>query len=216
MADLVENPVYETGIYQIETTDSVVGGPPDLATKQGVTNIPAQQLGNRTAYLLAELQALQTDLSNIDVSAQINAAISALVNGAPGALDTLNELAAAIGDNDNELAALLAQIAALSSQVAENSIKAWVNFNGTGVVSIRESFNVSSVTDNGTGDYTVNFATPMVDANYAAIGGISSVEVNSDDVRSQPGGQLAGSFRLITVAGATKADSSYVQLAFIR
>lgn len=45
--------------------------------------------------------------------------------------------------------------------------RAWVNFNGTGTVAIRASFNVSSITDNGTGDYTVNFTTAMTDANYS-------------------------------------------------
>jgi hypothetical protein len=45
--------------------------------------------------------------------------------------------------------------------------RAWVNFNGTGTVAIRGSFNVSSITDNGTGDYTVNFTTAMPDANYS-------------------------------------------------
>jgi hypothetical protein len=56
--------------------------------------------------------------------------------------------------------------------VAQGSAKAWVNFNGTGTVAIRASFNVSSITDNGTGDYTVNFTTAMPDANYAiALGG---------------------------------------------
>ena len=45
--------------------------------------------------------------------------------------------------------------------------RAWVNFNGTGTVAIRASFNVSSITDNGTGDYTANFTTAMSDANYA-------------------------------------------------
>ena len=44
--------------------------------------------------------------------------------------------------------------------------RAWVNFNGTGTVAIRESGNVSSITDNTTGNYTVNFATAMPDANY--------------------------------------------------
>jgi hypothetical protein len=44
-----------------------------------------------------------------------------------------------------------------------------VNFNGTGTVAIRASGNVSSITDNGTGDYTVNFTTAMPDANYAAV-----------------------------------------------
>ena len=45
--------------------------------------------------------------------------------------------------------------------------RAWVNFDGTGTVAIRASGNVSSITDNGTGDYTVNFTTAMVDANYS-------------------------------------------------
>ncbi len=49
-----------------------------------------------------------------------------------------------------------------------NAVKAWVNFNGTGTVAIRASFNVSSITDNGTGDYTVNFATALADANYSS------------------------------------------------
>src|SRR6056297_1621180 len=45
--------------------------------------------------------------------------------------------------------------------------RAWVNFDGTGTISIRESGNVSSITDNGTGDYTVNFTTAMPDSNYS-------------------------------------------------
>lgn len=52
--------------------------------------------------------------------------------------------------------------------VVDGSAKAWVNFNGTGTVAIRRAFNVSSITDNGTGDYTVNFTNAMVDANYGA------------------------------------------------
>ena len=44
--------------------------------------------------------------------------------------------------------------------------KAWVNFNGSGTVAIRDSYNVSSITDNGTGDYSVVFSTAMTDANY--------------------------------------------------
>jgi hypothetical protein len=48
--------------------------------------------------------------------------------------------------------------------------RAWVNFNGTGTVVIRASGNVSSITDNGTGDYTVNFTTAMPDANYSFVG----------------------------------------------
>jgi hypothetical protein len=59
--------------------------------------------------------------------------------------------------------------------------KAWVNFNGTGTVAIRDSFNVSSITDNGTGDYTVNFTTAMPNANYAPqiTGDSSGARVNT-------------------------------------
>jgi hypothetical protein len=46
--------------------------------------------------------------------------------------------------------------------------KAWVNFNGTGTPAIRDSFNVSSITDNGTGAYTINFTTAMPNANFGA------------------------------------------------
>jgi hypothetical protein len=48
--------------------------------------------------------------------------------------------------------------------------KAWVNFNGTGTVAIVGSFNVSSITDNGTGDYTINFTTAFANTNYARTG----------------------------------------------
>ena len=47
--------------------------------------------------------------------------------------------------------------------------KAWVNFNGTGTVAIRASGNVTSITDNGTGNYNINFTTAMSDANYSAV-----------------------------------------------
>ena len=54
-----------------------------------------------------------------------------------------------------------------SDTIVSGTAKAWVNFNGTGTVAIRRAFNVSSITDNGSGDYTINFTTAMPDANYA-------------------------------------------------
>lgn len=53
--------------------------------------------------------------------------------------------------------------------VVFGTAKAWVNFNGTGTVAIRDSYNVSSITDNGTGDYTVNFDTAMPNDDYAIL-----------------------------------------------
>jgi len=53
--------------------------------------------------------------------------------------------------------------------LADGRCTAWVNFNGVGTVAIRDSFNVSSITDNGVGLYTVNFATAMANVNYSAL-----------------------------------------------
>jgi|8_EtaG_2_1085327.scaffolds.fasta_scaffold17956_3 hypothetical protein len=57
------------------------------------------------------------------------------------------------------------------AQVAEGRAKAWINFNGIGTVAIRDDFNFSSVTDNGTGLYTVNFTSALANANYAVVTG---------------------------------------------
>ena len=58
--------------------------------------------------------------------------------------------------------------------------RAWVNFNGTGTVAIRASGNVSSITDNGAGDYTVNFTTAMPDVNYS-VGGLSQLDESTNN-----------------------------------
>ena len=59
--------------------------------------------------------------------------------------------------------------------------RAWVNFNGTGAVAIRASGNVSSITDNGVGDYTVNFTTAMPDIGYSCIWGNNKIVIQSAD-----------------------------------
>ena len=66
------------------------------------------------------------------------------------------------------------------SQVAQGRAKAWVNFNGKGTIAINDDFNISSISDHGTGRYTVNFTTAMSNANYAvAVAG-------SDENESDP------------------------------
>jgi hypothetical protein len=66
-----------------------------------------------------------------------------------------------------------AQFATVTGTAPIYPCRAWVNFDGTGTVAIRASGNVSSITDNGTGDYTVNFTTALADANYNAVFGAS-------------------------------------------
>ena len=63
-----------------------------------------------------------------------------------------------------------ATVATVSGTAPLYMCRAWVNFNGTGTVAIRASGNVSSITDNGVGDYTMNFTTAMTDINYSVVG----------------------------------------------
>jgi hypothetical protein len=106
-----------------------------------------------------------------------------------------------------------------------NVAKAWVNFDGTGTVAIRASFNVSSITDNGTGDYTVNFTTAMPDADYAATFGTvrNDAAVRGGNFvclhRDQAGGgtlPASGSLRITTPEAASSAfDAANVDMPII-
>jgi len=87
--------------------------------------------------------------------------------------------------------------------------RAWVNFNGTGTVAIRASGNVTSITDNGTGDYTVNFTTAMPDGNYS-VAGSGRYQDNS----------VAGAMRVVsicsvgTLANAMQTSSVRISTQF--
>jgi hypothetical protein len=96
--------------------------------------------------------------------------------------------------------------------------RAWVNFNGTGTVAIRASGNVSSITDNGTGDYTVNFTTALADVNYAPaalLNGGSGGNVMAPYTTIAP---TTSAYRLGTRRTDTFAasDTEYVNVAIFR
>ncbi len=76
-------------------------------------------------------------------------------------------------------------------QVAQGRAKAWGKLNGTGTAALDDSFNVSSITDNGTGDYTFTFTNAMSNANYCAVGTSEYI---------QGGGAV---FQIVTITSAT-------------
>ena len=83
-----------------------------------------------------------------------------------------------------------------SNGVATNAL-AWANFNGTTTVSIRASYNISSITRNGSGDYTLNFTSAMTDANYAFMG--------------SGGGGTSSLFATVTIDGTTPRTTSLIR-----
>lgn len=109
MANLAELSQWADGIHQLETTDEAIGGP------DGMANLQAKQLANRTQFLKALILAAQNSLAGHEAASDphpqylttaegnslIATAVSALVNSSPATLDTLNELAAALGNDPN-------------------------------------------------------------------------------------------------------------------
>jgi cold shock CspA family protein len=95
--------------------------------------------------------------------------------------------------------------------------RAWVNFNGEGTVAIRSSGNVSSITDNGTGNYTVNFTNAMPDVNYSVpFSAAGSGTVVSDTIGG-PYLYSTSSFRINTRGGNNaQADRSIISCAVFR
>ena len=93
--------------------------------------------------------------------------------------------------------------------------RSWVHFTAAGgTPAIGASGNVASLTDNGVGDFTINFATALTDANYAIAGAADSVTPNADDVRIQT--LAASSARMIVQAGATKVDPGLCGVMVVR
>jgi len=115
-------------------------------------------------------------------------------------LTTLSEATWETGTSTTEGLVSPAKVKAAIEANAESPVKAWVNFNGTGTVSIRESFNVSSITDNGTGDYTVNFDTALTDSNYSCVAD-GSTAGNTDGRHANPRSFSTTSVRITTKTG---------------
>lgn len=97
--------------------------------------------------------------------------------------------------------------------------RAWVNFNGSGTVAIRTSFNVSSITDNGVGDYTVNFTNAIQDVNYSVVATATNSQaaygayvVGNEALRAR----TTTTWSLLTLSYNATQDTAYVNVAVFR
>lgn len=98
--------------------------------------------------------------------------------------------------------------------IASGIAKAWVNFNGTGVVAIRAQYNVSSITDNGTGDYTVNFTNALADANYSTC--ITAGGSTGSWTELLPSTYSTSAVRMNSRGTTSNADNSYFCVSVFR
>jgi len=173
--------------------DLSTGGPTwdtsgNLTATSFVGNVTGNVTGNAgTATTAAKLTTARTIALSGNVTGSVafdgsaNATIAATISA--GSVDN-----AAIANG-------AVSAAKLGTNEQKQICKAWVNFNGS-TAAIRSSYNVSSITRNGTGDYTINFATPMTDANYATL--ITADNSGDADGFSAVTTQLSTSSRVTT------------------
>jgi hypothetical protein len=126
--------------------------------------------------------------------------------------------ALAFGTTTEDVSGNLAFNSGYGSVATAYGCRAWVNFNGTGAVAIRASGNVSSITDNGTGNYTINFTTAMPDTNYSVPASAKNTASSNADIR------VVGTYSLTTTSVGINtvshlpafADPVFVHLAIFR
>jgi hypothetical protein len=115
----------------------------------------------------------------------------------------------------------ISNVAGTGSPNITEQAKAWVNFNGTGTVAIRADYNVTSITDNGTGNYTVNFTNAMADANYAGVAtcrrAVANLVYNNATLlpTSASAAQVCTGIE-DTYSGESMADSEWVSVVIFR
>lgn len=203
-----------------------------LNTANAIDGKATQALTNSTGALkssnnLSDVSSATVSRTNLGVmsATEVATAISNATPIIPNATETTagkakiaTTVIAQAGTNDTDIITAKKLRAALSAtgNAPMYACRTWVNFNGTGTVAIRASGNVSSITDNGVSDYTINFTTTMQDANYSAcISGVGQVGTNS---------QWYGSVEIVSMTASalriaqstTPLDTSIVCAAIFR
>jgi hypothetical protein len=148
--------------------------------------------------------------------------MSVVIDGATGVTAPAFDGAVDAADlTGNVAAARITTALNASGSAPIYACRAWVNFNGSGTVAIRASGNVSSITDNGVGMYTVNFTTAMQDVNYAWSGS-AKIDATATGAVTLQGGfssdQLAASLSIETIRAdvISRVDAQLVTIAIFR
>jgi len=201
--------------------NNVVQYPPNYSVLGNTLTIsPAPSSGTNNVYVRYLSTALQSvgvgDLSVSTNKIQDNAITTAKI--AAGAVIPADLSTGAPSWTE---AGLLQFNSGYGSVATAYGCRAWVNFNGTGTVAIRASGNVSSITDNGTGSYTVNFTTAMPDVNYCMVNGCSATpSASGRSAAASPlsvATYLTGSMRVVcNDTGNATIDPDIVNVSIFR
>jgi len=182
------------------------------------TEVLADLSETSLVMLNQELRSLRAKVNEVLPVSSGGTGSSSAANGANGVviLNGSAQLPAVSGALLTNLSAP-AQLSTASGSAPSYSCRAWVKFDGTNTASFTGG-NVASVTDNGTGDYTVVFTTAMADTNYAVVATTDYVAAsNFHMIAVRPAGRATGSCQILVVNTSSVAeDSSDVNVAFFR
>jgi len=197
----------------INADNGAVSGSAGLKSSADSTGVLALQTNGTTAVSISTGQVVT--LTNA----------LAVASGGTGVTTSTGSGAVVLGTSPTLTTPTInsAQVATVSGTAPLYFARAWVNFNGTGTVAILASGNVTSITDNGTGEYTVNITTAMPDANYVVAGSAFYAADNS----APPGAMLlsrrtgtlqtaSAVFVQSSVAGSGAIDCQRVEVVVFR
>ena len=202
---------------------SIIAG---VATQNNVYNVVTANantgVGNTTVTFTSNTAAINVGMIIYGGGFGRGATVSSFINA-----NTLVVSTAAANTATNTKISFVEPNRVVTADVAGPGLcKAWVNFNGTGTVAIRGAFNVSSIQDNGTGDYTVNFTTAMPDANYSATGSssfigttnyVGPVAFNNNNGTGASVAPTTTALRtVVRNSSASPADPQYLYVAIFR
>ena len=96
------------------------------------------------------------------------------------------------------------------STVNQGTAKSWANFNGSGTIATRDSFNVGSITDNGTGDYTITITNDMASVNYATMTSKDDGTTNNWSMPNENNARTkaTGSYHVMSTYGGTSTNNT--------
>jgi hypothetical protein len=201
----------------INSDDGVVSGTSGIKTTGGDDGVLVfQSKGTETARINTDSQIVAAagtaSLPSLTTTGDLNTGIFF------SAADTIDFVEGGTACGQFDSSANFKFNSGYGSAAVAYGCRAWVNFDGTGTPSIREDGNVSSITDNGTGDYTVNFTTAMPDANYASFGfGKQSTGTTVGGAGIESTSPATSSLRILTAdANYSAADLVYVSVSIFR
>lgn len=182
-----------SGATTSEKTYTLPNASTTILTTNDVVTVPQGGSGLTSTTAYAVLCGGTTSTAALQPIASVGTAGQVLTSNGAGALPTMQDS-------------------------STSSVKAWVNFNGTGTVAIRASLNTSSITDNGTGDYTQNFTSNISDANYGTFTTIKNT--NGDSVSPIKSGTTpttsAVTINTYNANTGAAGDTDYVNVLIIR